>query len=274
MRIDKLNGMEVLNIVCELVIPILIFGLLFAVGKYIYNTKLANNNSRLLNPKEYLPVEELETLKQVYYLVIMLIFFIFIIYIMIVEGKEIFPIAILQIILSLYIALTLDYDSWNNKILFFLLVPYESIMLIITNQYLTLWPIYVIHIFVYAYFIKVYFDKFRHYTKTNGLGITIILLFTVVVVSFIITILAEGVEPLNSMVMVSNAFTSNGYAVLGQSGIGKLNSLLLVWSGYILSGVGTATLTATILMKHNQKREKELNKRLDELESLIKNNQK
>ena len=58
MRIDKLNGMEVFNIVCELVIPILIFGLLFAVGKYIYNTKLVNNNSRLLNPMEYLPVEE------------------------------------------------------------------------------------------------------------------------------------------------------------------------------------------------------------------------
>ena len=72
--------------------------------------------------------------------------------------------------------------------------------------------------------------------------------------------------------MVSNAFTSNGYAILGQSGIGKLTSIVLVWSGYIISGVGTATLTAAILLKHNQKREKELNERLDELESLIKNN--
>ena len=134
------------------------------------------------------------------------------------------------------------------------------------------WPIYLIHILVYAYFIKEYFDKFRKYTETNGLGITIILLFVIVFVSFIITLFVEGVEPLNSAVMVSNAFTSNGYAILGNSGIGKLTSMVLVWSGYILSGVGTATLTAAILLKHNQKREKELNKRLDELESLIKNN--
>ena len=273
MSINKSINMEVLSIVSELVIPILIFGVLFAVGKFIYN-KLANSNSRLLNPKEYLPVEEIETLKQVYYLIIMLIFFIFILYILISEGKEILPIAALQIIMSLYIALTLDYSSWNNRILFFLLVPYEAIMLFVSNQFLMFWPIYAIHILAYAYIIKVYFGKFRQYTETNGLGITIILLFTVVVVSFIITIFAEGVEPLNSIVMVSNAFTSNGYAILGQSGIGKLNSLLLVWSGYILSGVGTATLTAAILMKHNQKREKELNERLDELESLIKNNQK
>ncbi len=147
-------------------------------------------------------------------------------------------------------------------------------MVLVSKQYLTYWPIYIIHVLVYAYFIKVYFDKFRQYTETNGLGITIILLFVIIVVSFIVTIFAEGVEPLNSMVMVSNAFTSNGYAILGQTGIGKLNSLLLVWSGYILSGAGTATLTAAILMKHNHKREKELNERLDKLESLIKNNQK
>jgi hypothetical protein len=73
--------------------------------------------------------------------------------------------------------------------------------------------------------------------------------------------------------MVSNAFTSNGYAILGSTGIGKLNAIALVWGGYILSGVGTATLTAAILSKHNQKHNEELNKRLDELESLIKNNQ-
>ena len=60
--------------------------------------------------------------------------------------------------------------------------------------------------------------------------------------------------------------------MLGKSGTGKLTSLLLVWGGYIISGVGTATLTAAILLRHNNKREKELNKRLDELESLIKNN--
>ncbi len=267
----KVIYMEIFKMVCELIVPILVFGILFAVGKVIYK-KLINNESRFLNPREYFPEQELETLKQVFYLIMMLIFFIFILYIMIFEGKEIIPIAILQIIISLYVAITLDYDSWSNKILFFLLVPYESLVLLIFTDFLMLWPIYLIHVLVYAYFIKVYFGKFRKYTETNGLGITIILLFSIVFFSFIVTLFAEGVEPLNSAVMVSNAFTSNGYAILGNSGIGKLISIVLVWSGYIISGVGTATLTAAILLRHNQKREKELNERLDELESLIKNN--
>ena len=65
--------------------------------------------------------------------------------------------------------------------------------------------------------------------------------------------------------MVSNAFTSNGYAVLGTSPIGKLNSLFLVWGGYILSGVGTATLSAALVARH-------FNKKFETLEELIKNN--
>ena len=264
--------MEIFNIICELFIPILIFGILFVVGKLIYK-KLDDSESRLLNPSEYFPEQELETLKQVYYLIMMLIFFNFIIYLIVIEGKDVLPIAILQIVVSLYIALTLDYSSWNNRILFFLLVPYESIVFLIYNHYILIWPIFLIHVFVYAYFIKIYFDKFRKYTETNGLGIAIILLFAIVFVSFIVTSIAETVEPLDALVMVSNAFTSNGYAILGNTGIGKLTALTLVWGGYIISGVGTATLTAAIILKHNQKQQKELNKRLDELESLIKDNQ-
>lgn len=263
--------MQIIEIICELLIPILVFGAVFAVGEIIYK-KLVNSNSRILNPQEYFPEQELETLRQVYYLVMMLIFFIFILYIMVFEGEQLLPILVLQIVLSLYIALRLDYSSWNNRILFFLLVPYEAVILLIYNSHLTLWPIYLIHVLVYAYFMKVYFGKFRKYTETNGLGITIILLFSIVVFSFIVTLFAEGVEPLDAIVMVSNAFTSNGYAVLGSTGIGKLTSILLVWGGYTISGVGTATLTAAIILRRNKKREKELNERLDKLESLIKNN--
>ena len=103
------------------------------------------------------------------------------------------------------------------------------------------------------------------YTESNGLGIAIILLFSLVFLSFLSTQVVEDVNPLDALVMVSNAFTSNGYAVLGSSIIGKLNAIILVWGGYILSGVGTATLTAAILTKH-------FNKRFDELEKMIKNN--
>ena len=65
--------------------------------------------------------------------------------------------------------------------------------------------------------------------------------------------------------MVSNAFTSNGYAVLGDTPIGKLNSIFLVWGGYIISGVGTATLTAALVSRH-------FNKKFEDLEELIRNN--
>ena len=265
--------MEVLMIIFEFVIAILIFGVLFVAGKFIYK-KLKDSGSRVLNPLEYFPEEEVQTLKQVFYLIMMLVFFVFILYIIIVKEADVIGVAAVQIIVSLYIAFTLDYSSWKNKLLFFLIIPYESIALFVFNEPMIFLPIYIMHVLVYAYFIKVYFDKFRQYTETNSLGITIILLFSVIFVSFLVTTVAESVDPLSSLVMVSNAFTSNGYAILGSTGIGKLTALVLVWGGYTISGVGTATLTVAILSRRHKKREKELNKRLDELESLIKNNQK
>ena len=263
--------MDVFLIIYEFVIAILIFGVLFIAGKFI-SKKLKASNSRILNQLEYFPEEEVQTLKQVFYLVMMLIFFVFIIYIIVVRGNDFIGVAVVQLIVSLYIAFTLDYSSLKNKILFFLLIPYEAIALFVFNESLVFLPIYIMHVLVYAYLIKVYFDKFRKYTETNSLGITIILLFSIIFVTFLVTCIAESVDPLSSLVMVSNAFTSNGYAILGSTGVGKLTALILVWSGYTISGVGTATLTAAILIRHHKKRENELNKRLDELESLIKNN--
>ena len=263
--------MEIFSIVYDFAIAILIFCVIFLVGKFIYK-KLKDSKSRLFNPLEYFPEEEVQTLRQVFYLVMMLIFFVFILYIIVVPGNDFVGVAVVQLLVSLYIAFTLDYSSWKNKILFFLLIPYESIALIVFNEAIVLLPIYAIHVLVYAYLIKVYYGKFRHYTETNSLGITIILLFSIIFVSFIVTCFAENVDPLNSLVMVSNAFTSNGYAILGNTDIGKLTAIILVWGGYTISGVGTATLTVAILSRHYKKRENELNKRLDELESLIKNN--
>ena len=71
--------MEVFLIIYEFVIAILIFGLLVVAGKFIYK-KLKDSKSRVLNPLEYFPEEEVQTLRQVFYLVMMLIFFVFILY--------------------------------------------------------------------------------------------------------------------------------------------------------------------------------------------------
>ena len=127
--------------------------------------------------------------------------------------------------------------------------------------------LFVIHVPVFFYFIKKYYDKFVQYTEPNRLGVSILLLFSIVFVSFICTSFTENVNLLDSLVMVSNAFTSNGYSILGSSGWGKFNSLILVWSGFFLSGVGTATLTVTIVMKH-------VNNEFDRLEDLAKKNKK
>lgn len=256
----------------ELIVTVIIFLILFTIGKFIYN-KVSNSNNRFLNPTEYLPEEEIHSLKQVYYLIMMLILFIFILYSMIFYENDVRGLVILEIIITTYIAVTLDYSSWKNRFLLVLLIPYGSIAYIAFSQSVV-GIMDFLHILGYAYFMKMYYRRFREYTETNGLGITIILLFTIILISFIITTIAENTEPLNALVMVSNAFTSNGYAVLGSTSIGKLNSLLLVWGGYIISGAGTATLTTAIILKYTRKREDELNKRLDDLEELIKNNQK
>ena len=125
----------------------------------------------------------------------------------------------------------------------------------------------ILHVIAYLYFIKQYYGKFVKYTEDNSLGITIMLLFLMVFISFFVTIIVEDVTPINSLVMVSNAFTSNGYAVLGNTGLGKLNALFLVWAGFILSTVGTATLTVAIVMRH-------VNEKFDHLEDLVKRNKK
>ncbi|WP_295722347.1 hypothetical protein [uncultured Methanobrevibacter sp.] len=262
--------MESIIIICEFIIAILIYYGLFVVGNFIYK-KLKNSKRKILNPLEYFPMEEYHTLNQVFYLIMMSIFFLFIIYICVSEKTDFLAMGILQIIISLYVALTLDYSLWKNKVLFFLLIPFESIIYIVFNASYILFPFYQFHIIVYIYLMKLYYNKFRQYTESNSLGITIVLLFIIVFFSFILTIFSESVSPLDSMAMVSNAFTSNGYAILGNTIIGKINAIILVWSGYILSGVGTATLTVAILSRHYKKHEEELNKRLDELEYLIKN---
>ena len=53
-------------------------------------------------------------------------------------------------------------------------------------------PIFFIHVIVYVYFILVYFTKFRKYTETNGLGITIILLFAIVFAACTIFVLVNS----------------------------------------------------------------------------------
>ena len=63
--------------------------------------------------------------------------------------------------------------------------------------------------------------------------------------------------------MVSNAFTSNSFDASGNSVVGKLDSLVLAWGGFLLSSVGTATLAVSIIRRR-------VDHKFDEMEDLIK----
>ena len=250
-----------INVLIDFATLIAIFLVLTFIGVFILN-KIKNSSNRLFNLREFLPEDEIHTLRQVFFLILMACCFVNFFYSLIAMESQFIYLAIFDIALSLFIAITLDKNSIKNKILLLLVIPYGSLFYLFWGYEFTILVIELIHIIVFIYFIKMYFDKFMEYTESNGLGVAIILLFTIVFVSFLFTQFVENKNPLDALVMVSNAFTSNGYAVLGESIGGKINSIFLVWGGYIISGAGTATLTAAILLRH-------FNKRVKELEMLI-----
>lgn len=244
----------------QFIVEIVIFLLLIVIGVFIFK-KIRTSNSRFLNPQEFLPQDEIHTLKQVFYLILMALCFIIVLYSFSSSGRELYYLEIFDIVLSLFVAITIDKSSWKNRILVVLLVPYGALSFLLFGVSLVSF-LDLMHVPVFLYLIKHYYDKFHEYTESQGLTISIVLLFIIIFASFFITQIAENVNPLDSLVMVSNAFTSNGYSILGHSILGKINSIFLVWGGYIISGAGTATLTAAILIRH-------FNKRLDELEKIM-----
>ena len=251
-----------------IILGIAFFFGLYLVSSYILKYLKRNRHKRLLNSTEYLPKEETQTLKQVFYLIIITLCFVDILYSLVFWSSDDFyrHFIFYDILVSLIACLAIKKDTLTEKIILIFLIPLSSLLhSTLDDPAILLVILLAVHFIGLAYVIKVYYGKFIHFTESNGLGISILLLFGLVFVSFIFTSFAEGKNLLDSLVMVSNAFTSNGYAVLGDSPIGKLNSLFLVWGGYILSGVGTATLTTALLSRH-------FNKRFEELEELIKNN--
>ena len=251
-----------------IILGIAFFFGLYLVSSYILKYLKRNRHKRLLNSTEYLPKEETQTLKQVFYLIIITLCFVDILYSLVFWSSDDFyrHFIFYDVLVSLIACLAIKKDTLTEKIIIIFLIPLSSLLhSTLDDPAILLVILLAVHFIGLAYVIKVYYGKFIHFTESNGLGISILLLFGLVFVSFIFTSFAEGKNLLDSLVMVSNAFTSNGYAVLGDTPIGKLNSLFLVWGGYILSGVGTATLTTALLSRH-------FNKRFEELEELIKNN--
>ena len=238
-----------LFIVGMVLLSIVIFSVLVQICKFVL-IKLKSSeslkNSRLFNPLEYFPEEEISTIRQVFYLIIIVLIVVDILYSVVGWHENLIIFSVFDILLSLLFAINVKWGSLKNKVLLFGLIPLGSLGVLYLGEYYVI--IDAIHLMTLAYFIKVYFNKFVEYT---------------VFISFLFTIVVEDVSPLDSLNMVSNAFTSNGYTVLGKTGLGKADAIFLVWSGFLLSCVGTATLTVSLIVKH-------VDRKFDKLEDLAK----
>ena len=245
------------DLIFYLIIELLIFLLLVQGLGYVIKFLHNKRDNRLFKVSEYIPEEEFHSIKQVYYLSIMTLALINILIIIIIGVDNTYYLVLFEIFLSIILIEGMPRESLKDKIVLFTLIPFASMMYILTDMDLV-YVFDLVRIFGLFYASMYYYRRFEDYTETNSLGITILLLFTIIFISLFFTTATEHVNLLDSLVMVSNAFTSNGYAILGGTILGKMNAIFLVWSGYILSGVGTATLTATLIIKHYDKKFKEL----------------
>ena len=252
--------------VFQLLAAVGIFAILIYMAKFIRNKVKSSSflkNSKFANPLEYFPSEPLFYLKQVFYMVMILIFILIILYLTFNWIKGSTVIFVLDILISIYLSINRSWDSFNNKVLLFLLIPFASITgILFGNSAFSFLNLF--HILGYLYFIQFYYHEFVKYTESNGLGLSIIVTFTILLVSFLFTILAEGVSPMDSATMVSNAFTSNSFDATGKIMIGKINSLVLAWGGFILSIVGTATLAVSIVMSY-------VSRQFEDMKDFVKN---
>ena len=235
----------------QLLVTLVIFVLLVYMTKFILGKVKSSSfikNSKFANPLEYFPSEQLVYFKQTFYLVMILILVLIILYLTFDWINDAIFIFVLDIIISIYLALTMSWDSLKDKILLFLLIPFASITGILFGNDFSLFNIF--HVLGYLYFIHIYDRKFMSYTLSKGLGLSIMVTFSILLVSFLFTIVVEGVSPMDSMTMISNGFTSNSFDASGKIMIGKINSLVLAWGGFILSVAGTATLSVSIVMNN------------------------
>ena len=267
--------MDINYLVFQIIVSLLIFGIIFLIG-YALKDRILHKVNFFLNPHEYLPDEQIKTLKQFYYLLLILVLFVTIVNfffdndIIMHNSPEFYVFnSVIDIICSMYIGINIYDGSKKSKILLVFLIPLASIaFLLFGESVIEYWDF--IRIPALLYIMKILYDKFKTFTTKHNLGKSIFLLFSIIFITFILTLFVENEDPLNALVMVSNAFTSNGYAITGESVIGKIISMFLVWSGYIISGAATATLSAAILITHFNRKLSRYDEKFESLENLIK----
>ncbi len=181
--------------------------------------------------------------------------------------------SLIDIVLSATIVVTYYDGSTRSRIISIFLMPLVSISALVFGESLLVYWNF-IRIPIMLYLVVKFYHKFLEFTKDNQLEKLILILVSIVFTCLVLTTLIENQSPINSLAIVSNAFTSNGYALLGSTTGGRLISTFLVWSGYILSGVGTATLAAAIVHRNSKKKFEKLEEKIDNLEKILTQQQK
>lgn len=253
-------------------IILLIFVLFVVIIKEKLYQKYLDKISKV-DSEVFLPKDELTYLKQIFYLVMGVIALIsLIIFYLGTSYTNYMDISFLDVVISIIAIIYIADKRRFNFILAILLIPVHSIVWLFGIADVTL----IIRIFHWMHFIGVvlsagfFFKRFLKYTKSNNLGYTVLIFIGILSIGLLVTSFYENTTFLNSLVMISNAFTSNGYTVLGNSFGGKVVSILLVWGGYLLSGVGTATLAAAIITSHLKGKLKNQEHKINELSDELK----
>lgn len=257
------------NYLIRIIVSICLFIALCFIG-----TKLKEFIShRDFDLTEFFPIEEILTFKQLYYLFLILIIYFCIMCFFLkmtgdLNGDLILIAFLIDIIFSIYITVSFYDGSLKRRIICIFLMPIPSMSHILFGASpIGYWDF--VRIPALLYLVVYYYNEFLAHTERNNLDKLILILLTVIYLSMIFTLIAENRNPLNSLAMVSNAFTSNGYAVLGETTWGILISTVLVWAGYIISGVGTASLASAIVSRNSRKDVEKLSDKQDNLERMI-----
>ena len=170
----------------EFFIELLLFVILIFLGGFLKKIP----KKRFFNLEEYFPKEEIHTLTQVFYLALMTACFVNVMYTFIYVNIDTTYFAILNLTLSLFIAVTIDKTTLLRKLFILVLVPYGALTYLLFN-YPLIGLVNFIQIPVFIYLIKYYYDKFMEYTQSHGLGISVVLLFFMIFVCFLITSFIE-----------------------------------------------------------------------------------
>jgi hypothetical protein len=263
--------MELTNYLAQIIISLVLFIILCLIGAKLKKFILKRGYSLDLN--EFFPQEELLTFRQVHYLVIILLIYFCIMNFFIntlyhPNGELIVINSIIDIILSVYITLNFYDASTKRKIILIFMLPLASISyLLFGGSPIGYWDF--IRIPALLYFVVHYYNEFLTHTKKNHMDKLILVLVSIVYFCMIFTLVLEDKNPINAFGMVSNAFTSNSYVASGKTGVSVLVSAFLGWSGYIISGIATATLAAAIILRNVDKKFEKLESEHDNLERII-----